>query len=69
MALKNQTMKTLKRLNTFFLIVIVLLVLIDVLFTNYLTGIWNQVFITLLAISLILSVVIEVIIKKGKKES
>jgi len=62
-------MKTLKRLNTFFLIVIVLLILIDILFANYLTDIWNQVFIALLAISLILSVVIEVIIKKQKKKS
>jgi membrane protein YdbS with pleckstrin-like domain len=62
-------MKTLKRLNTFFLIAIVLLILIDILFANYLTGIWNQVFIALLAISLVLSVVIEVVIKKQKKKS
>jgi hypothetical protein len=61
-------MKTLKRLNTFFLITIVLLILIDVLFANYLTGIWNQVFIVMLAISLLLSVVIEVLIKKEKKK-
>jgi hypothetical protein len=57
-------MKPLKRLNTFFLIAIVLLILIDILFANYLTGIWNQVFISLIVISLILSVVIEVLIKK-----
>lgn len=61
-------MKTLKRLNTFFLITIVLLILIDVLFANYLTGIWNQVFIVMLAISLLLSAVIEVLIKKEKKK-
>jgi len=61
-------MKTLKRLNTFFLIVIVLLVVIDILFADYLTGIWNRVFIALLAISLGLSVVIEVVIKKHKKK-
>lgn len=61
-------MKTLKRLNTFFLIVIVLLILIDIFFANYLKGIWNQIFIVLLAISLLLSVVIEVIIKKREKK-
>lgn len=61
-------MKTLKRLNTFFLIEIVLLILIDIFFANYLKGIWNQIFIVLLAISLLLSVVIEVIIKKREKK-
>jgi uncharacterized protein YpmS len=48
---------------------IVILVLIDILIADYLTGIWNQAFIILLALSLILSVVIEVVIIKRKKKS
>lgn len=62
-------MKTIKKINTIGLIVIVILILIDVLFKSYLTGIWNQVFIILLALALILSLVIEVIIKKQNRKS
>ena len=61
-------MKNLKRLNTLFLIMIVLLVLIDIMFANILSGIWDDILIAFLAISLLLSVIIELIIKRQKKK-
>ncbi|MBU1370803.1 MAG: hypothetical protein KJ578_11380 [Bacteroidetes bacterium] len=62
-------MRTLKKVNTFFLIVIVLLVLIDILFADFISGIWNKIFILLLTLSLVISVVVEIAIKRRKRKS
>jgi hypothetical protein len=62
-------MRVLKRINTFLLIAIVILVLIEVAFEDYLTGIWNKIFIAFLALAIIISVLIEILIKRKNHES
>jgi len=61
-------MKTLKIANTLFLIIIVFLVIVDILFTDLLSGIWNKIFVLLLSISLVFSVVIEIAIKRQNRK-
>jgi len=57
----------LKIINSISLVFIVALVLIDLFFGNYIKGAYNTILTALLTVSVVTSVVIEIIIKSKKQ--
>jgi len=59
--------KRAKKINNICLIAIVLIIIIDVFFKDLLVGIYNTLSIIILAVALLISIAIEVILKKNKQ--
>lgn len=59
--------KRAKKINNICLIAIVLIIIMDVFFKDLLVGIYNTLSIIILAVALLISIAIEVILKKNKQ--